>query len=87
MRRLCHILEEKNLLKARAEGQRKLYSPTIDSRKASSGALENVIDTFFGGSPHMLVAALLDAHRDELSPDDIKRLTEIIRSAESKDDK
>ena len=87
VRRLCHILEDKGLLKARADGPRKLYSPTVDSKKARRGALENVIDTFFGGSPHMLVAALLDARRDELSPDDVKRLTEMIQSAESEDDR
>jgi predicted transcriptional regulator len=87
VRRLCHILEEKGLLKARPDGPRKVYSPTINSKKARRGALENVIDTFFGGSPHMLVAALLDARRDELSEEDVKRLTEMIESAAEEDER
>jgi predicted transcriptional regulator len=87
VRRLCHILEEKGLLKGRPDGQRKVYSPTVNARNARRGALENVMDTFFGGSPHMLVAALLDARRDELSEEDVKRLTEMIESTETEDDR
>ena len=87
VRRLCHILEEKGLLKARPDGQRKVYSPTVNSKNARRGALENMIDTFFGGSPHMLVAALLDARRDELSDEDVHRLTKMIESADTEDDR
>jgi predicted transcriptional regulator len=85
VRRLCHILEEKGLLKARPDGQRKVYSPTVDSESARRGALENLIDTFFGGSSRMLVATLLDARRDELSEDEIKRLTRMLEEAEKSD--
>jgi BlaI family penicillinase repressor len=85
VRRLCHILEEKGLLKARPDGQRKIYSPTVDSESARRGALENLINTFFGGSSRMLVAALLDARRDELSEDEVKRLTRMLEEAEKSD--
>jgi len=87
VRRLCHILEDKGLLKARADGQRKLYFPTVASEDARRGALENVIDTFFGGSARMLVAALLDARRDQLSAEDARRLTEMIQSSAKEDER
>lgn len=83
VRRLCHILEDKGLLRSRSEGTRRIYSPTVNLRTARRSALENVIETFFGGSPHMLVATLLDARRDELSADDVARLTEMIDEAEN----
>lgn len=82
VRRLCHILEEKGLLKGRPDGQRKVYSPTVNSESARRGALENLIETFFGGSSRMLVATLLDARRDELSEEEVKRLTRMLEKAE-----
>lgn len=81
VRRLCHILEEKGLLRARRAGTKNVFSPTVHPRTARRSALENLLDTFFGGSAHSLVAALLDARRDELSDEDLARLTEMIESA------
>jgi predicted transcriptional regulator len=84
VRRLCNILEEKGLLRSRPQGKRKVYSPAVNPRTARHSALENLIETFFGGSPHMLVATLLDARRDELSAADVARLTKMIDAAEKK---
>ncbi len=84
IRRMCHILEDKGLLRARPDGPRKVYYPTIDSKKARRSALENVLDTFFGGSKGMLVATLLDADRDKLSDADVERLTRLIDEAGDK---
>ncbi len=82
IRRMCHILEDKGHLKAHADGTRKVYQPTVTSDNAGNNALDNVLETFFAGSPHMLVAALLDTKRDQLSGDDIQRLTRLIEDAE-----
>ncbi len=82
IRRMCHILEDKGHLKAHADGTRKVYQPTVTSDNARNNALDNVLETFFAGSPHMLVAALLDTKRDQLSGDDIQRLTRLIEDAE-----
>ena len=81
VRRMCHILVEKGLLRARLDGGRNVFHPTVDATKASRSALDNLMDTFFGGSPHMLVAALLDARRQELSDEDVARLTAMIDEA------
>jgi BlaI family penicillinase repressor len=74
-------IEDKGLLRSRPDGSRKVYYPTIDSENARRGALENVIDTFFGGSPRRLVATLLDTRKDELSEEDLDRLTRLIDAA------
>jgi predicted transcriptional regulator len=84
IRRMCHILEEKGHLKAGAAGAAKVYEPTVAASRARQNALENVMDTFFSGSPHQLVAALLDAKRDQLSAEDIERLTRMIEDAEKR---
>ena len=81
IRRMCHILADKGLLKATPDGPRKVYSPTINSKKARHSALDNVIDTFFGGSPGMLVASLLENRKDKLSAEDLERLTRLIEEA------
>ena len=82
VRRLCHILEEKGHLKSGLDGKRRLYAPTVGGGKAGRHALRNLVDTFFAGSPHMLVATLLDSHRDQLSDEDIARLESMIEAAE-----
>ena len=82
IRRLCSILERKGHLKSRLANNRRVYAPTVGSGKARRKALENVVETFFSGSPHMLVATLLDSHRDRLSPEDVRRLSRMIDEAE-----
>ncbi len=78
IRRMCHILEEKGHLKSKSDGPRRIYKPTVGLGKAGRSALNDVVDTFFSGSPRMLVATLLDTHRDQLSDADIARLSAMI---------
>jgi predicted transcriptional regulator len=80
VRRLCHILEEKGHLRGKSDGIRNIYTATFNSKQAGRSALENIMEIFFGGSPHMLVASLLEVKRKELSKADIKRLQQMIDS-------
>ena len=82
VRRLCHILEDKGHLKSRPEKGRRIYSPKVAHGKASRKALDDLMDTYFSGSPGMLVASLLDSHRDKLSPEDIARLGDLVEEVE-----
>ncbi len=82
VRRICHILEDKGHLKSRVEKGRRIYSPLVAHGKASRRALDDLLDTYFSGSPGMLVASLLDTHRDKLSPEDIARLGSLIEEEE-----
>jgi len=82
IRRMCHILEDKGHLRSVADGARRVYRPTVARGRASRHALADVIDTFFSGSPHLLVATLLDTHRDQLSPQDVARLRRMIEDGE-----
>jgi len=78
IRRMCHILEDKGQLKSEAAGNRRIYKTTVTRGRAGRHALTDVVDTFFAGSPRMLVATLLDTHKDQLTADDIARLRAMV---------
>jgi len=82
IRRMCHILEDKGFLTSKTRGPSRIYRPTVTQGRAARSALSDVVDNFFGGSPQMLVAALLDTHKDRLSPEDVARLRDLIDAAD-----
>ncbi len=75
------ILVEKNLLKYKREGREFVYSPIRSKEKASRGALQNVLSTFFGGSIENLVASHFSDPNSELTEDELKRLERMIKEA------
>jgi predicted transcriptional regulator len=81
VRALLRILENKGHLRHEADGNRYLYLPTLPMHRASRSALQNVLETFFEGSTEKAVAALLDLSRDELSDEDLDRLSRLIGDA------
>jgi len=81
VRALMNILEEKGHLSHKKAGARYVYLPTRPRRSAGREALRRLADTFFGGSVPDTVAALLDLSRDELTPEEMDRLAEMIEEA------
>ena len=81
VRALLRILEEKGHLTHESEGNRYVYLPTVPRGTARRSALENLLTTFFDGSPRDAMAALLDLGRDELTPEDLDRLSDAIEKA------
>ena len=81
VRALLRILEEKGHLKHRVEGPRYVYFPATSREKASRSALQQVVQTFFHGSPANAVAALVDAQDASLTEDDFNRLEALIKKA------
>jgi len=75
---MLRILEEKQWIKHRQDGQRYVYSPRHSREKARLSVVKNILSTFFDGSTEMAVATLLDINRDNLSEHDLNRLTELI---------
>lgn len=84
VRALLRILVDKGHLRFDQDGPRYVYSPTVSRRKARSGALEQLVRTFFDGSPAQAVTALLDASRDKLSRAELDELAALIDAARSK---
>jgi BlaI family transcriptional regulator, penicillinase repressor len=80
VRGLLRVLEEKGHLKHRQAGPRYVYQPTVTREKARRHALQQVLRTFFDGSPTQAVAALLDLSARDLTDDELDRLEALIES-------
>lgn len=77
VRAMLRILEERQYITHRKEGQRYVYRARISREEAQSSALERVVSTFFGNSVPDTVAALLSMS-DSLSEEDVQKLRDAI---------
>ena len=78
VRALLRILEEKGHIKHRRDGARYVYLPRVSQKTASRSALKRVLSTFFGGSVHDAMAALLDVSDTKLSETELTELNKLI---------
>jgi predicted transcriptional regulator len=84
VRSALRILTEKGVLVWEYDGKRYVYRPAAAPRASQKGALDHLIDTFFGGSPARTFAALL-ARRDlDASDEDLARLETMVKNARQK---
>ncbi len=81
VRALLRILEEKGHLKHVQKGPRYVYMPLVSRNRARKTALRHLLHTFFDGSPHSAVAALLDMEASKLSREELERLMAMIEEA------
>jgi predicted transcriptional regulator len=81
VRALLRVLEEKGHLRHKQDGQRYVYSPTVERERAKRSALRRVLQTFFDDSAEDAVAALLDISQERLSDDELKRMENLIKQA------
>lgn len=84
VRTLLSILERKGFLKHQEDGPRYVFLPTEPHQKASRHAIQRVLNTFFEGSMAKAVAALVDPSDTKLSPEELKRIEALVRSAKTK---
>lgn len=73
------ILEQKGYVAHRQEGRAFVYWPCIQENEASRSEVRNVLNRFFGNSREKLVLSLLGD--EEISPEELARLREAIRSS------
>ncbi len=83
VRALLRVLEEKGHLIHKQQGPRYIYSPTLPREEASQNALKHVLKTFFDNSTEEVVAALLNISEEDLSEEEYKRLTKLIKKAQN----
>lgn len=81
VRAMLRVLEEKGHVKHQAEGLKYVYVPTVARDKAKKTAVKHVLDTFFGGSPEQIVAALLDVSATRLTREELDRMSKMIERA------
>jgi predicted transcriptional regulator len=78
VRGLLRVLEEKGHAKHRQDGPRYVYQATVPRDRARRTALEQMLKTFFDGSPTQAVAALLDLSGRDLTSEELDRLEALI---------
>ncbi|MEP7002104.1 MAG: BlaI/MecI/CopY family transcriptional regulator [bacterium] len=83
VRAMLGLLEQKGYVSHRRDGLRYLYAPTLSQSRARRRALKHLVSTFFGGSPELVVSALLGL--DDATPVDLERLREHIERQEMKE--
>src|SRR5215831_4638141 len=81
VRAMLRVLEEKGHVKHEAEGMKYVYVPTVGRDKAKKSAVKHLLDTFFGGSPEQIVAALLDVSATRLTAEELDRMSQMIEKA------
>ena len=81
VRAMLRVLEEKGHVRHQEEGLKYVYVPTVARDKAKRSAVKHVLDTFFGGSPEQIVAALLDVSATRLTREELDRMSELIEKA------
>lgn len=81
VRATLRVLENKGHLVHEHEGNRYVYRPAVRTDRARRAAVDHLLETFFGGSPERLVAALLERPRHELDREELERLSRLIDKA------
>ncbi len=81
VRAMLRVLEEKKHIRHEEKDLRYVFMPIVPRDKAGRSAVRHLLDTFFDGSPEQAVATLLDVSADDLSPEDLNRLTALIEKA------
>jgi predicted transcriptional regulator len=81
VRATLRVLEQKGHLRHQHDGARYVYTPTVNRDRARISALDQLLNTFFDGSAASVVATLLERSKDDMSPDELQKLSELIAQA------
>ena len=81
VRTQLRILEEKGHVSHETEGTRFVYTPTVPRHSVRQPALKHLMETFFGGSPEKVLAALIGNEGSRLPEEELDRLAQLIEKA------
>lgn len=81
VRATLRVLEQKGHLRHQHDGTRYVYIPTVNRDKARNSALDQLLTTFFEGSAASVVATLLEQSKDQMTPEELDRLSILIEQA------
>ena len=82
VRAMLNLLVEKRVVTFRRDGKRYLYRPVKAKDKVRRSALRDLVRNFFAGQAADAVAALVDGSAGRVTPDDLRRMRELIEQAE-----
>jgi len=83
VRAMMRTLEEKGHVRHIEDGRAYIYEPIVRKDDARQGALSHLLKTFFDGSTEKAVAALLDLKSEQLTKDELDRVSKLVDAAKS----
>jgi predicted transcriptional regulator len=86
VRKLLDIMIDRGLLAREYDGPRHVYFPAVPPEDASRSALQQLVRTFFNDSPGSAIAALLDNTSTQISADEYRRLSQLLKRAREQGD-
>jgi BlaI family penicillinase repressor len=81
VRTQLRVLEEKGHVRHEELGRKYIYMPMVARAAARKSALRHLVDTFYDGSVEKVVAALLGSDGGRLSPDELRRIADLVSKA------
>ena len=81
VRAQLRVLEEKRHVQHEEVGLRYVYTPIVSRNAVKQSALRHIVDTFFEGSTHKVVAALLGGESSNVSDEELDRITDLVDKA------
>jgi len=84
-RSILRILEEKGHVKHIEQGKRYVYVPVEPRQAAARSALDQVVQTFFGGSLEGAVRTFLSSGEANVSEEELNRLSALIEGAKAQE--
>jgi predicted transcriptional regulator len=79
---MLNVLLRKGKVKRVQEGRAFRYAPTVDRKRASGTALQDLVRRMFGGSPEALLLAMVESR--QIGPRELERLNQMVAEAEKK---
>jgi len=77
---VMRVLERKGFLRHETMNRTYVYYPTVTREEVMESSLRHLANRLFDGSPELLVVHVLESQ--ELSPDELRRLKQLITSKE-----
>src|SRR5215470_3653920 len=81
VRAQLRVLEDKGYVRHEEVGLRYVYSPTAPRHEVRQSALRHLVETFFEGSTHKVVAALLGSEGSRVTEEELERIVELVEKA------
>ena len=77
---VLNILERKGRVKRALKGKAYVYRAAVSREKAWAGAVGDLLQRMFGGSPEAMLLSLMEAER--IDPEELERLARKVAEAE-----
>jgi BlaI family penicillinase repressor len=81
VRAQLRVLEEKGYVRHEEKNLRYVYMPIAPRNTVRKSVLRHMVDTFFDGSPHKVMAALLGGEGSRISQEELEQIAKLVEKA------